>query len=127
MSRRKLVHLAAAGAFATALSGRISTAQDRSKSGDRSMPEASFVYVGARTTKERNARGNGLNVYRMDNATGGWTHVQLLADLVNPSFLAFDRSRRFLYTVHGDLSDITAMGIDKQTGMLRVINRQSTQ
>ncbi|KRR24919.1 hemagglutinin [Bradyrhizobium lablabi] len=93
------------------------------------MPEgsASFVYVGARTTKGRNARGNGLNVYRMDNASGGWTHVQLLADLVNPSFLTFDRSRRFLYTVHGDLSDITAMGIDKQSGMLRVINRQSTQ
>ena len=93
------------------------------------MPEgtASFVYVGARTTKERNARGNGLNVYRMDNATGGWTHAQLLAELVNPSYLAFDRSRRFLYTVHGDLSDITAMSVDKQTGMLRVINRQSTQ
>ena len=129
ISRRRLVHLAAAGAFATALSGHTSTAQDRSKSGDRSMPEgsASFVYVGARTTKERNARGNGLNVYRMDNATGGWTHVQLLGDLVNPSFLAFDRTRRSLYTVHGDLSDITAMAIDKQTGMLRVINRQSTQ
>jgi 6-phosphogluconolactonase (cycloisomerase 2 family) len=129
ISRRTLVHLAAAGAFATALSGRKSIAQDRGKSGDRSMSEgtASFVYVGARTTRERNARGNGLNVYRMDNATGGWTHIQLLADLVNPSFLAFDRTRRFLYTVHGDLSDITAMSIDKQTGMLRVINRQGTQ
>jgi 6-phosphogluconolactonase (cycloisomerase 2 family) len=129
ISRRKLAYLAAAGTFAAALSGRKSIAQDRSKSEDRSMPEgsASFVYVGARTTKERNARGNGLNVYRLDNATGSWTHIQLLADLVNPSFLAFDRSRRFLYTVHGDLSDITAMSIDKQTGMLSVINRQSTQ
>ncbi|CCE10835.1 putative 3-carboxymuconate cyclase protein [Bradyrhizobium sp. STM 3843] len=87
----------------------------------------SFVYVGARTTKERNARGNGLNVYAMDNATGAWTHVQLLADLVNPSFLAFDRSRRFLYTVHGDLSDITAMAIDPVSGKLAVINRQSTE
>lgn len=87
---------------------------------------ASYVYVGARTTKERNARGDGLNVYRMDNASGAWTHLQLLDDLVNPSFLAFDRSRRFLYAVHGDLSDITAMAIDPATGRLRVINRQST-
>ncbi|MBR0837534.1 lactonase family protein [Bradyrhizobium manausense] len=87
---------------------------------------ASYVYVGARTTKERNARGDGLNVYRMDNATGAWTHLQLLDDLVNPSFLAFDRSRRFLYTVHGDLSDITAMAIDAGSGRLRVINRRST-
>src|SRR5262249_34630454 len=84
-------------------------------------------YVGARTTKERNARGDGLNVYRMDNATGGWTHLQLLGDLVNPSFLAFDRTRNFLYTVHGDLSDITAMKIDPASGKLSVINRQSTE
>lgn len=93
------------------------------------MPEgsASYVYVGARTTRERNARGDGLNVYRMDNASGAWTHVQLLGDLVNPSFLAFDRTRRFLYTVHGDLSDITAMAIDPGSGRLRVIGRQSTE
>ncbi|WP_249140158.1 MULTISPECIES: lactonase family protein [Bradyrhizobium] len=88
---------------------------------------SSFVYVGARTTRERNARGDGLNVYRMDNATGRWAHLQLLGDLVNPSFLAFDRSQRFLYTVHGDLSDITAMAIDPAAGTLRVINRQSTE
>ncbi|TWI63324.1 6-phosphogluconolactonase (cycloisomerase 2 family) [Bradyrhizobium huanghuaihaiense] len=93
------------------------------------MPEGtrSFVYVGARTTKERNARGDGLNVYAMDNATGAWQHIQLLGDLVNPSFLAFDRTRRFLYTVHGDLSDITAMAIDPASGKLTVINRQSTE
>ncbi|MGY4299819.1 6-phosphogluconolactonase [Bradyrhizobium sp. i1.4.4] len=87
----------------------------------------SFVYVGVRTTKERNARGDGLNVYSMDNATGAWQHIQLLGDLVNPSFLAFDWTRRFLYTVHGDLSDITAMAIDPASGLLRVINRQSTE
>ncbi|OAE99042.1 hemagglutinin [Bradyrhizobium centrolobii] len=93
------------------------------------MPEGSrsFVYVGARTTRERNARGDGLNVYDMDNVTGAWRHVQLLGDLVNPSFLAFDRTRRFLYTVHGDLSDITAMTIDDASGKLAVINRRSTE
>lgn len=87
----------------------------------------SYVYVGARTTRERNARGDGLNVFRMDTASGAWTHLQLLGDLVNPSFLAFDRTQRFLYTVHGDLSDITAMEIDTASGRLRVINRQSTE
>jgi 6-phosphogluconolactonase (cycloisomerase 2 family) len=88
---------------------------------------SSFVYVGARTTQERNARGDGLNVYVMDNATGAWRHVQLLGDLVNPSFLALDRSRQFLYTVHGDQSDITAMAIDPASGKLGVINRQGTE
>jgi len=88
---------------------------------------SSFVYVGARTTRERNARGDGLNVYAMNNTTGEWRHLQLLGDLVNPSFLAFDRTLNFLYTVHGDLSDITAMRIDPAEGTLRVINRQSTE
>jgi 6-phosphogluconolactonase len=53
-------------------------------------PGAMLAYVGCRTTKERNARGEGINVYRVDPATGAWTHVQLLKDLVNPSYLAFD-------------------------------------
>jgi 6-phosphogluconolactonase (cycloisomerase 2 family) len=89
--------------------------------------DAYFAYVGARTTKERNARGNGINVFRVDAKTGAWSHVQLVGDLVNPSFLAFDRSGKFLYTIHGDLSDITAFSIDEATGALTQINRQSTE
>jgi 6-phosphogluconolactonase len=85
-----------------------------------------FAYVGARTTKERDARGNGLNVYRVDAKTGVWTHVQLLSDLVNPSFLAFDHTQHFLYAVHGDLSDISAFAVDRTTGKLSPINRRST-
>src|SRR5690349_6068538 len=41
-------------------------------------PSSFFVYVGCRTTRERNARGDGINVYRMDAASGSWEHVQLV-------------------------------------------------
>ena len=130
LSRRQLAQLAIGTALTMTVSAMPSRsrAQTRHAQGEQAMSEASasYVYVGARTTKERNARGDGLNVYRMDNATGAWSHLQLLDDLVNPSFLAFDRNRRFLYTVHGDLSDITAMAIDPASGRLRMINRQST-
>jgi len=85
-----------------------------------------FAYVGSRTTRERNARGEGLSVFRVDPATGIWTSVQVLRDLTNPSFLAFDRQRRFLYTVHGDLSEISAFRIDPQSGTLTFINQEST-
>jgi 6-phosphogluconolactonase len=85
-----------------------------------------FAYVGSRTTRERNARGEGLSVFRVDPATGIWTSVQVLRDLTNPSFLAFDRQRRFLYTVHGDLSEISAFRIDPQSGMLTFITQEST-
>src|SRR5215475_11375326 len=127
LSRRIFTRLIAAGALATAWPGESALSQTQTSHPEDNMLEGSrsFVYVGARTTRERNARGDGLNVYAMDNVTGAWSHIQLLGELVNPSFLAFDRTRRFLYTVHGDLSDITAM-IDPVTGKLAVINRQST-
>lgn len=85
-----------------------------------------FAYVGCRTTKERNARGKGISVYRVNQLTGEWTLVQLLEGLDNPSFLAFDRTHRFLYAVHGDFGDISAHEVDTVTGKIRLLNRQST-
>ena len=86
-----------------------------------------YAYVGCRTTRERNARGRGIDVYRVDGETGRWKHVQLVPDLLNPSFLAFGRDKRFLYTVHGDGSEVSAFAVDAATGRLTDLNRQSTQ
>lgn len=83
-----------------------------------------FVYVGSRTTRKRNARGNGLNVYRLTRDLE-WHHIQLL-ELENPSFLSFDRTGRFLYTVHGDSDRVTSFEIDDREGTLKVMNEQST-
>lgn len=85
-----------------------------------------FAYVGSRTTRERNARGDGLSVYRVDPAAASWTPVQVLRDLINPSFLCFDRQRRFLYVVHGDRSEISAFRIDPKSGELAFLNQEST-
>ncbi|WHY92497.1 lactonase family protein [Neobacillus cucumis] len=85
-----------------------------------------FAYIGCRTTKERNARGEGINVYRIDQESGIWTHVQLYNDIINPSFLTFDRNQEFLYTVHGDCSEISAFKVIQKTGELTYINTQST-
>ena len=89
--------------------------------------ETIYAYVGCRTTKERNARGEGINVYRVDPGTGNWTHVQLLkVPQENPSFLAFDRQQHYLYSVHGDFSEVSSYKIDKETGMLTFLNMEST-
>ena len=84
-----------------------------------------FAYVGAFTTAERKGHGDGINVYRMDSRTGGWTHVQLLSGIVNPSFLALDHQQRFLYSVHADLDEVSAYSIDKNSGELTPLNKQS--
>jgi 6-phosphogluconolactonase len=85
---------------------------------------ALFAYVGAFTTPERKGHGGGINVYRVDPASGAWTHEQLL-EIVNPSFLTLDRGQRFLYSVHADLDEVSAYAIDKQNGHITALNRQS--
>lgn len=91
-----------------------------------SRGNAMFAYVGSRTTRERNARGDGISVYKVDVTNGNLELVQLVKDLVNPSFLALSRDGESLYTVHGDLSDISAFKVDRATGKLTFINRKST-
>jgi 6-phosphogluconolactonase len=85
---------------------------------------ALFAYVGAFTTPERKGHGGGINVYRVDPASGAWTHEQLL-EIVNPSFLALDRAQRFLYSVHADLDEVSAYAIDRESGHITALNRQS--
>jgi 6-phosphogluconolactonase len=85
-----------------------------------------YAYVGSFTTAERDASGSGINVYRVDRASGRLDHVQVVGDLVNPSYLAMDRQRRFLYSAHGDGDYATAFAIDAATGRLTLLNRSST-
>jgi 6-phosphogluconolactonase (cycloisomerase 2 family) len=44
-------------------------------------------------------------------------------EIVNPSFLTLDRARRFLYSVHADLDEVSAYAVDKQTGHITPLNR----
>ena len=84
------------------------------------------AYVGSRTTRERNARGEGISVYAMDPGSGALERIQVVVDLVNPSYLTLDHGGRHLYCVHGDESEASAFEVDRATGRLRRINTQST-
>ncbi|MBF8781381.1 lactonase family protein [Pseudomonas fulva] len=86
-----------------------------------------YAYVGSRTTRERNARGDGITVYRVDQQFGTLELVQVLGDLVNPSFLALNRAGDRLYTVHGDRSEVSAFAVDPSDGTLSLINTQSCE
>src|SRR6185312_17426265 len=85
-----------------------------------------YAYVGGYTTAQRNARGDGIHVYRVNPETGAWAHVQHVGDLVNPSFLAMGPDRRCLYSVHGDETYATSFSIDRETGLLTLLNRAQT-
>jgi 6-phosphogluconolactonase (cycloisomerase 2 family) len=93
-----------------------------------------FVYVGSYTKNPPGGGSNnpvGLSVFRFDPATGALSPVQQVPS-ANPSFVALDPSRRFLYAINeidhyeGQKSgSAEAYAIDPDTGMIRLLNRQS--
>jgi len=87
---------------------------------------AVYAYVGCYTTAQRYARGDGIHAYRVDPATGAWSHVQHVGSLVNPSFLVLHPDRRMLYSVHGDESYAMSFSVDRETGSLTERNRVET-
>jgi 6-phosphogluconolactonase len=84
-----------------------------------------FAYVGCFTTEKRKARGKGVAVYRIDDA-GKWQFVHACDAIHNPHYVCLDRTQRFLYSAHGDSSEIAAYSIDEATGKLTFLNKQET-
>ena len=60
-----------------------------------------IVYVGAYTRAEAHVDGKaqGIDVYRLDGTNGALEHLGTASGVVNPSFLAVAKQRRYLYAV----------------------------
>jgi 6-phosphogluconolactonase len=86
------------------------------------------LYVGTYTSD----KSEGIYVYRMDQASGELKHFNSIKS-VNPSFLAIDRSKRYLYAVNEvpefggkPGGSVSAFAIDSATGNLRFLNQQAS-
>ncbi|KAF1050285.1 lactonase family protein [Xylophilus sp.] len=88
------------------------------------MTASKHAYVGSRTTRERQARGEGISVYAVDEETGALDRVQLVGGLANPSFLALDAPKRRLYAVHGDGNEVSVFAVSPVDGTLEFMQRQ---
>jgi YVTN family beta-propeller protein len=82
-----------------------------------------FVYVGGYTTPDRDGRGNGINVFQIDQATGVVVHRQLVAGLENPSLFTLSRDKMRLYCVHGARTLVSAFAIGPQGGCIELLNQ----
>lgn len=87
-----------------------------------------MMYVGTYT-----ARGQGIYRYSVNATTGELTLLNVIGDLLNPSFLAIDPQQRFLYAgneianYEGRQSgSVTAFAIEPD-GNLRFLNRQPSE
>jgi 6-phosphogluconolactonase len=83
-----------------------------------------FAFVGGYTTPDRDGRGNGINVYRIDGASGAWAHLQHVGGLENPSLFTLNAAGTRLWSVHGGRTLISAFSIDRASGRLTLLNQQ---
>lgn len=89
------------------------------------MRPAVHAYVGARTARERGGRGDGITVFRVDADSGALEAVQVVGDVLNPSFLVLNRRRDRLYTVHGDGDTVSVFSVEEQGARLRFLQREN--
>jgi 6-phosphogluconolactonase len=87
---------------------------------------ADLAYVGTYT---RSGHSEGIQVFSCDPATGRLTYRSSIED-VDPSFLAFDPTRRFLFATSEGLTDdtgaVVSYAIDSESGALSQMSRQPT-
>jgi 6-phosphogluconolactonase len=90
-------------------------------------PKELLLYVGTYTY----GKSEGIYVYRMDLSSGALKFASVAKGVVNPSFLAFDPTKRYLYSV-SEVSRsagkpggaVSAFRRDPQTGELTFLNQQ---
>ena len=90
------------------------------------VARSGLALVGCFTTEKRQARGNGIDTYRIESGSGAWVHAHHVGDLVNPSFLVTDPKRQVLYVVHGDCNFASAFAVDPLTGVLTLLGQAPT-
>jgi 6-phosphogluconolactonase len=118
-TRREFVKVSGAAALAHSIPA---AAQDRSK-----KPNELFLYVGTYTR----GKSEGIYVYRMNPGSGELRHAATVKGVSNPSFLAIDPKRRYLYAANesGEFAGrkgggVTAFAIDRKIGDLRKLNER---
>ena len=99
-----------------------------------------LVYVGTYTLPIHfgsgfvlEGKGEGIYVYRMDQASGALEFGSKMTGVANPSFLALDPGRRFLYAVNElktfegkATGTVSAFSVDSETGEVGFLNRKMT-
>ena len=85
------------------------------------------AYVGSRTSRKRQARGEGISVFAVSADQQKLERIQLVGGLENPSYLLLNRAGDRLYSVHGDLEYLSTFSVDKKTGHLTFLQQQDCQ
>ena len=86
-----------------------------------------FAYVGSRTSRARQARGVGISVFTLSADQQQLALTQVVEGLDNPSYLLLNRAGDRLYSVHGDLEQVSTYDVDRSNGHLTLMQQQDCQ
>lgn len=117
--RRQFLQLTGAGAAALSVVANVRSQDSKDL----------LMYVGTYTSGP--SKSEGIYVYRFDGRSGRIIPHKIVGGVEEPSFLAVDPSRKFLYAVNETLDyqgqksgAVSAFAIDQRTGSLRFLNKQ---
>ncbi len=123
-SRREFMEHSAFGAIAGVV---LNTASIQSFAG--SAEQTRLVYVGTYTS----GKSEGIYIFRLDYATGELKPAGTVKGVSNPSYLALDHHRKYLYAVNEETEfdgkksgAVSAFAIDPKTGALRFLNQRAS-
>lgn len=123
-TRRAFLKFGAVGAASFALPGSI-FGQSPSDKKSKEM----LVYIGTYTSGK--SRSEGIYIYQLNLDSGELRPYKIVKNVVEPSYLAIDRSGKHLYAVNeteiydGKKSGaVSAFAIDRKTGDLTFLNKQ---
>jgi 6-phosphogluconolactonase len=115
--------------FATAFLSLLAPFADQVIRGNNAQGEM-IVYVGTYTRQ----KSKGIYAYRFKPDTGSVTPIGLVAETVNPSFLAIHPNRRFLYAVNEvnnyegqSAGSVSSFSLDPKSGQARFLNKVSSR
>src|SRR5664279_2776396 len=95
----------------------------------QAVDQQALLYVGTYTDKG----SKGIYAFRFNTITGESDGIGLVAETANPSFLAVDPNRKYLYAVNeidsfngGHSGAVSAFSIDQVTGRLTLLQQVSS-
>src|SRR5690606_3110669 len=97
------------------------------------MIEEPLLFIGT-YTQRMPSESEGIYVYKFNSAIGELMPVYTQSGIENPSYLAIDTARGYLYSVSEIIDEgkapqgaVSAFKVDRETGGLTFLNQQSSQ
>ncbi len=123
-TRRDFLKTAALGTLGLTLAESVYGRQSDNKNSKEML-----VYIGTYTSGK--SKSEGIYIYKLNLASGALEPYKTVKNVIEPSFLAIDKSKKYLYAVNETVEyegkqsgAVSAFAINQKTGNLEFLNKQ---